>query len=154
MHRPCGLGKTHYPGSQPPSLQNGERGTWQHPLGDARGWKASSAGRWEERPGAEMNLLEWIRKKPLAGCYGPDFFICRTCHNHRVNLGKKRFWKAFLCPDLCFHSHSNPPMGSRIIFAMRKGGSETFTSLPEVGWLQSECVYIRRKPQLAKTQVL
>lgn len=47
-HKPCGLGKTCYPGPQAPSLRNGERGPWQPPLGGLQGQKPYSVGRCEE----------------------------------------------------------------------------------------------------------
>lgn len=57
--------------------------------------------------------------------------------HHRVDLGQKSLWKASLCPVLSFYSHSNPQMGSVIIFALRKVRLREVHQLAW-GWLASK----------------
>lgn len=48
--RPCDLGKTCLPGSQTSSLRNGDRGTWQQPLGVRQGAEGTLSREMQREP--------------------------------------------------------------------------------------------------------
>ena len=106
VHRPCDLGETCFPGSQASSLQNGDRGTWQHPLGGrqgAEGMLSREVGREPGEgsccfPGAEAVQDPETQKGPLLGAPA----------GHRVRAGRKGERHADLClPGLPCPAHTS-----------------------------------------------
>ena len=85
--RPCDLGKTCFPGSQASSLWNGDRGTWQQPLGGPQGAEGTLSREMQREPregsccfpGAEAVQEPETQKGPLLGATA----------GHRARAGRR-----------------------------------------------------------------